>query len=289
MELLREDIIPNKKEEKLAVDIVDDYLKEEESRHIKHKRSLTKETGGEPPDQCFKIGDLKIACEVTHFDSTRQLAKEIGDKRKIVKQIQKYLQKQGLPPLGFVWGFIKPPKRVGKNAETIANLITMMHNESITNSQTYEQNNPQKYYRLFIKSNISSIMFYYKNVPDGANIDKKYPYLYNVPVRPGKPIKVEEMQAVITKKDKKIPNYKKCYDYDQKWLIITNYQTIDFFILKGAAKEAQYECNFDKVFYIQSSWIDPKTRKQKPTGSRTDDFTVYELKTKPHKKKQGEN
>ena len=47
---------------------------------------------------------------------------------------------------------------------------------------------------------------------------------------------------------------------------------------KGTAKETQYKCNFDKVLYIQMSWIEPKTRKQKQTGSLTDTFAVYELK-----------
>ena len=96
-------------------------------------------------------------------------------------------------------------------------------------------------------------------------------------MRPHKTIKAEEMQAVITDKD--IPDYKE--HYDQKWLIITNWEKIDRFILRGTAKETQYKCNFDKVLYIQASWIEPKPRKQKRIGSLTDAFTVSELKIKP--------
>ena len=132
--------------------------------------------------------------------------------------------------------------------------------------------------KLFIENDISSIdIFYY---PDRANIDEKYTFRTS---GAGfcKTIEVEEMQALITCKDKDIPNYKE--HCDQKWLIITDYGTIGYFILKGTAKETQYKCNFDKVLYIQMSWIEPKTRKQKRAGSLTDTFTVYELKTKPQK------
>ena len=98
---------------------------------------------------------------------------------------------------------------------------------------------------------------------------------------PTETIKAEDMQAVITGKDRDIPKYKE--HYDQKWLIITNYETIGYFTLKGTAKETQYKCNFDRVLYIQMSWIEPNTCKKKGAGSLTDTFTVYELKTKPQK------
>ena len=100
--------------------------------------------------------------------------------------------------------------------------------------------------------------------------------MYNIRTRPYKTIKAEEMQAVIDEKDKDIPKYKdRC---DQKWLIITNYETIDYFILKGAAKETQYKCSFDKVLYIQMSWINPKISKQKGIGQLTALYAVCELK-----------
>lgn len=288
--------MPNKEEEILAVKIVRDYLKEEKNKHIKAIRSLTG-TDGEPPDVYFEMGDLKIACEVERFDLVGQPAWEKGKNLSsesniichIVQRVQRSLHEKGIPPLGWSMAFIAPPTEAQKHAENIVKLITMMYDESITDGQTYKQNNPSKYYRLFIRNNVSDIMFYYRDVPDGANIDEKYPYLYHVSIRPGKPIKVEEMQAVITKKDKKIPNYNKCYDYDQKWLIITNHANVGYFVLERIAKETEYECDFDKVWYTQSGWIGPTTRKQEQTESLTDMFTVYELKTKPHKKKQGEN
>lgn len=257
-------------EEELAVRIITDHL----NIQIKNNRNLTQEE--EPPDYYFEIGDRKIGCEVTHFAPTHQLAKEIGDKHKIVKGIQRSLQEKGIPPLVFSVHFMEQLKGVRENVEKIVNIITTMHNESITQSKIYIQNNPQKYYRLFIENNISSIDILYIDPLDRVNIDEKYPYSYNVPTKPYKTIKVEEMQAVITKKDKKIPNYKE--HYDQKWLIITNYETIDYFILEGTAKETQYKCNFDKVLYIQMSWIEPKTRKPKRIGSLTDTFDLYELK-----------
>ena len=263
-------------DEKLAVSIITDYLKEEKNLQIKNAIHITQEKE-DPPDYYFEIGDHKIGCEVTHFAPTHQLAKETGDKHKIIKGIQRSLQEKGIPPLAFSVRFIiTQPKRVRKNVEKIVNAITTMHNESITQSEIYIRNNPEKYYRLFIENDISSIEILYIDPPDGANIDEKYPYMYNISTRPYKTIKAEEMQAVITCKDKDIPNYKE--HYDQKWLIITNYETIDCFTLKGAAKETQYKHNFDKVLYIQMSWIEPKTRKQKRTGLLTDTFTVYELK-----------
>ena len=60
-----------------------------------------------------------------------------------------------------------------------------------------------------------------------------------------------------------------------------NYQlrTIGFFTLQGAAKEAQYKCNFDKVLYIQPIDIKPKISKQKGIGQLTALYAVCELKT----------
>ena len=149
----------------------------------------------------------------------------------------------------------------------LVNLIVMTHTESIARISSY--------YR---SKNLIDITFAYSDVPDGANIDEKYKCLYHESIRPGKPIKVEEMQKVITCKNKDIPRYKK--HCDQKWLIITNRANMDFFRLEGTAKEAEYKCDFDRVFYTQRSWIDPTTRKKEETGSLTDRYTVYELKVK---------
>ena len=264
--------------EKLAVKIITDHLKEEKNIEIKNARHLTQD-GEDPPDYYFEIGDHKIGCEIRHFDATKQLAQEEGDRCRTIKNIQQGIQEKGIRPLAFSIDFIKPPKGK-KNAEKIAkkivNIITTMHNESIKRSQIYERKNPEKYYRLFIQNNISSIDIFDRDPPDGANIDEKYPYMYNIRTRPYKTIKAEDMQAVIDKKDKDIPKYKdRC---DQKWLIITNYETIDYFTLKGAAKETQYKCSFDKVLYIQMSWINPKISKQKGGGQLTALYAVCELK-----------
>ena len=271
------------REEKLAVRITTDYLKEEKNIEIKNARKLPPKEG-EPPDYYFEIGDHKIGCEVVNFRLREEkkgskLARELDVQHKIAKKVQRSLYEKDIPPLDWSMVFMKPPTEAPKHAEKIVNIITIMHNESITDSREYERNDYDKYYELFIENNISSIdIFYY---PDRANIDEKYTFRTS-----GggfcKTIEVEEMQAVITKKDKDIPNYKKIPNYkecyDQKWLIITDYGTIGYFILKGAAKEAQYKCNFDKVLYIQMSWIESKTRKQKRTGSLTDTFAVYQLK-----------
>ena len=259
--------------EELAVRIITDYLKEEKNIEIKNVRHLTQ--GEDPPDFYFEIGDHKIGCEIRHFDATNQLAQEEGDTYKTIKNIQQGLQEKGIPPLAFSVHFIKPPKGK-KKAEKIVNIITKMYNESTKSSQIYERKNPETYYRLFIENDISSIEISDRDPPDGANIDEKYPYMYNISTRPYKTIKAEEMQAVIDKKDKDIRKYK---DHcDQKWLIITNYETIGFFALKGAAKETQYKCNFDKVLYIQMSYINPKISKQKGSGPLTALYAVCELK-----------
>ena len=262
--------------EKLAIEITADYLKEEKDTKIKKKRHLTRD-GDDPPDFYFKIGDDKIACEVRHFTLINQpgwekgskLAKEVDAKDKIEKEVQRGLNEKGIPPLDCYMGFVKPPTK-SQEAPKIVNIITMMHNESITDGNEYKRNDPKKYYELFIKNNISRIDIVYIDPLDRANIDEKHLLMTS---RGGfcKTIEVEEMQAVIDKKDKDIRNYKE--DCDQKWLIITDYITMGFFRLGGAAKEAQYKCNFDAVLYIEIG-----NRKQQWTGSRTDTFTVYELK-----------
>ena len=262
------------REEKLAVRIIIDHLKEEKNIEIKNARKLPPEEG-EPPDYYFEIGDRKIGCEVVNFclreeKKGSKLARELDVQHKIAKKVQRSLDEKDIPPLAWSMRFMKPPTKAPKHAEKIVKIITIMHNESITQSEIYERNNPEKYYELFIENNISRIEILLGiDPPDRANIDEKYPFMYG---SGGfcKTIKVEEMQAVITKKDKDISEYNECYD--QKWLIITDYGNIGYFILKGAAKEAQYKCNFDKVLYIQ------ETRKQKRTGSLTDTFAVYELK-----------
>ena len=266
-------------DEKLAIEITADYLKEEKNIEIKKDKKLTKKDGGEPPDYYFEIGDDKIACEIRHFDTVdpeqpewekgKNLKHESAIAYKIVKQVQRDLNEKGIPPLHWSMNFVKPPGEFSKHAEKIVNIITTMHNESITYSNEYERNNPEKYYELFIKNNISRIDFLY--CPDRANIDEKYTCSYGGAAGFLKTIEVEEIQAVIDVKNKAIPCYKK--HYDQKWMIITNYQDIELVILGSAAKEAQYKCNFDKVLYIELG-----NRKQKRTGSRTDTFTVYELK-----------
>ena len=271
-------------EEELAVRIITDHL----NLQTRNNRSLTK-IKGDPPDNDFEIGDHKIGCEVVHFHLNNQPAKEKGKnlaneeaiKRNIVKGIQRSLQEKGIPPLNVGINFITQPTEVPENVEKIVNIITIMHKKSITQSQIYERNNPKEHYRLFKETNISSIEISYLTSLDPANIDEKYPYIYSNSGAPTETIKAEDMQAVITGKDRDIPKYKE--HYDQKWLIITNYETIGYFTLKGTAKETQYKCNFDRVLYIQMSWIEPNTRKQKWAGSLTDTFTVYELKTKPQK------
>lgn len=270
-------------DEKLAVRIITDYLKEEKNIQIKNTRHLTKD-GEDPPDFYFEIGDRKIGCEVRHFSLVDQserekginLAHESGVIRKIVEEVQRSLHEKGIPPLAWSMGFITSPTEAPKHAEKIVNIIAMMHNESITDSEEYKRNDCDIYYELFIENNLEHIAIIYIDPPDGANIDEKYSYGYNRPMSPYKTIKVEEMQAVITKKDKDIPKYEECCD--QKWLIITNWEKIDHFILRGGAKETQYKCNFDDVLYIEWRGIEPKPRKQKRTGSLTDTFAVYELK-----------
>ena len=69
---------------------------------------------------------------------------------------------------------MKPPTKAPKHAEKIVNIITIMHNESITDSQEYERNDCDKYYELFIENDISSIDIVY--YPDRANIDEKYTF-----------------------------------------------------------------------------------------------------------------
>ena len=266
-------------DEQLAVRIITDYLKEEKNIEIKKKGHLTREKA-DPPDFYFEIGDHKIGCEITHFypvdqpkwEKGNNLASESAIIDEIAKRIKQSLHEKRIPPLDWSMAFMKPPTKAPKYAEKIVNIITIMHNESITGSQEYERNDCDKYYELFIENNISSIDISY--YPDRANIDEKYTFRTS---GAGfcKTIEVEEMQALITCKDKDIPNYKE--HCDQKWLIITDYGTIGYFILKGAAKEVQYKCNFDKVLYIQIG-----SRKQKWTGSLTDTYTVYELKAKPH-------
>ena len=264
------------RDEKHAIDITADYLKEEKNIEIKKKRHLTKD-GEDPPDYYFEIGDDKIGCEITNFDPVDQpvwkkgknLLSESNIKYRIAKGVQRGLNEKGIPPLGFSMHFGTPPQKAPQHTEQVAILIAMMHNESIADSNEYKRNDPDKYYELFIEHNIDDISFYYIDAPDSANINEKYLYMYSGGGGFSKPIKVEEMEAVI--KDKDIPNYEE--HCDQKWLIITDYANIGYFTLKGAAKEAQYTCNFDKVLYIQLG-----SRKQKLTGSLTDTFTVYELK-----------
>ena len=271
-------------DEELAIRIITDYLKEEKNLQIKNARSLTQEKA-DPPDYYCEIGDNKIGCEVRHFDLVGQSAREKGNNlakeshiiNKIAKGVQQSLHEKRIPPLAWSMDFITPPTEAPKHVEKIVNLIATMHNESTTQSGIYEWNHFEKYDRLSIENNIERIAFVYIDQPDRANIDEKYPYMYNISMRPEKIIKAEEMQTVITKKDKDIPNYKEFYN--QKWLIITNWETIDHFILKDAAKETQYKCNFDKVLYIQMSWIEPKPRKQKGIGRLTALYAVCELKT----------
>ena len=271
-------------DEKLAVRIITDYLKEEKNIQIKNARHLTQ--GEDPPDYYFEIGNHKIGCEIRHFNLIDELSKEEGNnlakeadiRHKIIEEIKQSLQETGIPP--FIWSMnfsITQPIDISKKAEKIVNAITTMHKESITQSEIYIRDNPEKYDILFVENDISSIEILYTDPLDGVNIDEKYHCgAWNISTRPYKTIKAEEMQAVIDKKDKDIPNYKE--HYDQKWLIITNYETIDCFTLKGAAKETQYKHNFDKVLCIQMSWIEPKIRKQKGIGPLTDLFAVCELK-----------
>ena len=273
-------------EEELAVRIITDYLKEEKNIEIKIVRHLT-QAGEDPPDFYFEIGSDKIGCEMTHFDFIDELSKEEGNnlakeeaiRREIIEKIKQSLQETGIPP--FIWTMnfsITQPIDISKNAEKIVNAITTMHKDSIKRSKIYIRDNPEKYYRLFIDNDISSIEILYTDSLDGVNIDEKYHCgARNISTRPYKTIKVEEMQDVIDKKDKDIPDYKE--DCDQKWLIITNYETIGFFTLQGVAKETQYKHNFDKILYIQMSWINPKISKQKGIGPLTALYAVCELKT----------
>ena len=283
--------IYKEKEEESAVKIIADYLKEEKNIQIKKDRKLTKKEG-EPPDCYFEIGDHKIGCEVTHFELIDGGAKKKGINAakesdiihdKIPKRVKRGLHEKGIPPLVFSPGFVDPPQEAPQHAETIVNLITMMHNESIADSEEYKRNDDDKYYDCFFDKNIERISFCYRDAPDSADIDEKYIYGGGIPPRCPKTIKVEEMQAVITCKNKDIPNWKKIPNseecYDQKWLIIANHEFTGTFILKEAAEETEYTCNFDKVFYIEWRGIEPKPRKQKRTGLLTDKYAVYELKT----------
>ena len=255
--------------EEYAVRIITDYLKEEKDIQTKNARNLTQEE--QPPDYYFEIGDHKIGCEVEHFhvkEAGNNLEKELDLEHKIGEKAERSLQEKGIPVLALSFGFTPPPTEVHKNVEKIVNIITIMHNESITDSHEYKRNNCEKYYDLFLDNNIDYIRYQltgqkglYRSYSPRPHITRK--------------IKAEEMRGVIRKKDKDIPTYKECYD--QKWLIITNYGNIGLFILKDAAEEVQYKCNFDNVLYIEWRGIEPKPRKQKQTGSLIDKFAVYEL------------
>ncbi len=271
--------------EQLAVSIITEYLKEEKNIQINKVRHTKKD----PPDFYFEIGCDRIGCEVRNFTLIDESAKEKdfnleyeeavkGEVREKVKQI---LQETDMP--SFIWTadfFVTPSTDTSKRAEKaekIVNAITTMHNESITRSEIYRRKNPEKYDGLFIEHDISSIEILYRGPLDGVNIDEKYhDGIRPVSTRPYKTIEAEEMQAVIDTKNKDIPKYK---DHcDQAWLIITNYETIGFFTLQGAAKEHEYKCNFDKVLYIQPSYINPKISKQKGIGPLTALYAVCELK-----------
>lgn len=275
--------------EQLAVRIITDYLKKEKNIEIKNVRHLTQDDG-DPPDFYLKIGSDKIGCEVRNFTLIDESAKEKdfnleyeeavkGEVREKVKQI---LQETDMP--SFIWTadfFVTPSTGTSKRAEKaekIVNAITTMCKESITRSEIYRRQNREKYYRLFIEHDISSIEILYTDPLDGVNIDEKYhDGIRPVSTRPYKTIEAEEMQAVIDTKNKDIPKYKD--NCDQTWLIITNYETIDSFALQDAAKETQYKHNFDKILYIQMSWIEPKISKQKGLGPLTALYAVCELKT----------
>ena len=268
-------------DERLAVEIIKEHLKDEKNLQIKKDRHRTQD-GEDPPDFYFEIGSDKIGCEVGHFDSIDQPTKGKGDnllwqagiRRKIVKRIEQSLQETGIPPFAWFMSFIQPPRESPQHAENVVNAITTMHQDSIEKSDIYKQTDFDKYYRLFIQKNIEYIDILYRDPLDET---KKYCYFGGgIPTPTSKTIKPEEMQAVITCKNKDIPCWK--VSCDRKWLIITNYETIGLFAITDAAKEKRYEHNFDKVLYIQPSWIEPKTRKQKPAGSLTENFTIYELK-----------
>ena len=275
-------------DEQLAVRIITDYLKEEKNLQIKNAIHLTQDDGDDrdPPDFYFEIGCDKIGCEVRHFDPIVHTAKRKGFnlaneadvKDKIREEVKQILQETGIP--SFIWTadfFVTRPIDTSKKAEKIVNAITAMRKESITRSEIYRRKNREKYYRLFIEHDISSIEILYTDPLDGVNIDEKYhDGIRPVSTRPYKTIKAEEMQAVIDKKDKDIRKYKD--NCDQTWLIITNYETIGFFTLQGTAKENEYKCNFDKVLYIQPSYVKPKISKQKGIGPLTALYAVCELK-----------
>ena len=81
-------MIYKENEEKYAVKIITDYLKEEKNIQIKKVRHLTKGEG-QPPDCYFEIGDHKIGCEVRHFDLGKKginLAEETGNNRQNSKK-----------------------------------------------------------------------------------------------------------------------------------------------------------------------------------------------------------
>ena len=88
-------------DEKLAVSIITDYLKEEKNLQIKKVRHLTK--GEDPPDYYFEIGNHKIGCEVRHFDPVDQPKWEKGNnlasESAIIDEIAKRI-KQSLHEIG---------------------------------------------------------------------------------------------------------------------------------------------------------------------------------------------
>ena len=270
--------------EQLAVSIITESLKEEKNIQINKVRQNKKD----PPDFYFEIGNDKIGCEVRNFTLIDESAKETdfnleyeeAVKDEVIEKVKQILLQETDMPR-FIWNpdfCVTPSTDTLKLAEKIVNAITTMRKESITRSEIYKRQNPEKYYRLFIEHGISRIEILYTEQLDGVNIDEKYHCgARNISTRPYKTIEAEKMQAVIDTKNKDIPKYKD--NCDQTWLIITNYETIDFFILQGAAKEHEYKCNFDKVLYIQPRHIDPKISKQKGIGPLTSLYAVCELKT----------
>ena len=112
-------MIYKENEEKYAVKIITDYLKEEKNIQIKKVRHLTKGEG-QPPDCYFEIGDHKIGCEVRHFDLGKKgikLAEETGKIGEIVKRVQRDLHKKGIPPLCWRMGFEGQPKETRKKCK----------------------------------------------------------------------------------------------------------------------------------------------------------------------------
>ena len=149
-------------EEECAVKIIGDYLKEEKNIQIKNDIHLTEEKEEQPPDYYFEIGDDKIGCEVRHFSLGKKginLQKESSDKRTIEKRAERCLQEQGIPVLAVSFDFALPSTEVHKNVEKIVDIITIMHNESITDSNEYQRNNRERYYDLFIENNFDYIRY----------------------------------------------------------------------------------------------------------------------------------